>query len=247
MQWGAKNLKGDEWDRLVADEFQPRLARYTREARTRGWLRPRAIYGYFPAGRVGDELVVFDPAQRERELGRFAFPRQEDRDELCLADFFRPLSGEGPEDVVALQVVTSGDRAADFIERRNREGDYSEGFFLHGFSVQAAEGAAEYVNRRIRSELGISEDRGLRFSWGYPACPDIEQHELLFRLLPVEEGIGVGLTSAFQLDPEQSTAALVLHHPRRPLFQYLMSHCNEIGAHTRERSGSATLPGWLSS
>jgi 5-methyltetrahydrofolate--homocysteine methyltransferase len=218
MQWGAKNLKGEEWERLVREEFEPRLARYRREARTQGWLRPRAVYGYFPAGREGDELVVFDPADRTREVGRFAFPRQTDREHLSLADFFRPLNGTGPADVVALQVVTSGDRASEYIAERTAGGEYSEGYFLHGFSVQAAEGAAEYVNRRVREELGIDGARGLRYSWGYPACPDLEQHETLFRILPVRETIGVGLTSAFQLDPEQSTAALVVHHPAARYF-----------------------------
>jgi 5-methyltetrahydrofolate--homocysteine methyltransferase len=218
MQWGARNLKGEEWERIVREDFEPRLRRYTVEARTQGWLRPRAIYGYFPAGREGNDVVVFDPQDRTREIGRFSFPRQEDREELCLADYFRPLDGNGPEDVLPLQVVTSGDRAAEFIEARNREGDYSEGYFLHGFSVQTAEGAAEYVNRRVRQELGIDGSRGLRYSWGYPACPDVEQHEVLFRVLPVKEGIGVGLTSAYQLDPEQSTAALVVHHPAAKYF-----------------------------
>ncbi|MBV9773905.1 MAG: methionine synthase [Gemmatimonadetes bacterium] len=218
MQWGARNLKGEEWERVVREDFEPRLRRYTMEARTQGWLRPRAIYGYFPAGRDGDDVVVFDPQDRTREIGRFTFPRQEDREQLCLADYFRPINGSGPEDVIPLQVVTSGDRAEEFIASRNRGGDYSEGYFLHGFSVQTAEGAAEYVNRRVREELGIDESRGLRYSWGYPSCPDIEQHETLFRILPVEEQIGVGLTSGFQLDPEQSTAALVVHHPAAKYF-----------------------------
>jgi 5-methyltetrahydrofolate--homocysteine methyltransferase len=218
MQWGARNLKGDEWDELVRREFEPRLERYLREARTQGWLRPRAVYGYFPAGRDADDVVVFDPADRRTEVGRFRFPRQTDRERLCLADYFRPLNGTGPEDVLPLQVVTSGDRAAEFIERRNQDGDYSEGYYLHGFSVQTAEGAAEFVNRRVQQELQIAAPRGLRYSWGYPACPDIEQHELLFRLLPVEQKIGVSLTVAHQLDPEQSTAALVVHHPAAKYF-----------------------------
>jgi 5-methyltetrahydrofolate--homocysteine methyltransferase len=218
MQWGARNLKGDEWDRLVREDFEPRLKRYTLEARTQGWLRPRAIYGYFPVGRNGDDVIVFDPADRAKEIGRFTFPRQEDREQLSLADYFRPLNGGGPQDVISLQVVTSGDRASEFIEKRNKGGDYTEGYFLHGFSVQTAEGTAEYVNRRVRAELGIEEPRGLRYSWGYPACPDIEQHDVLFSILPVKETIGVGLTSAWQLDPEQSTAALVVHHPAAKYF-----------------------------
>ncbi|WP_420125069.1 methionine synthase [Longimicrobium sp.] len=218
MQWGARNLKGEEWDRIVREDFEPRLARYTLEARTQRWLSPKAVYGYFPAGRDGDAVVVFDPADRTKEIGRFEFPRQEDREELCLADYFRPLDGDGPRDVLPLQVVTSGDRAAEFIERKNQGGDYSEGYFLHGFSVQTAEGTAEYVNRRVRQELGLEGERGLRYSWGYPACPDVEQHETLFRILPVKETIGVGLTAGFQLDPEQSTAALVVHHPAAKYF-----------------------------
>jgi len=218
MQWGARNLKGEEWEKVLREDFEPRLRRYALEARTQAWLRPRAIYGYFPAGRDGDAVVVFDPADRTKEIGRFEFPRQEDREQLCLADYFRPLDGGAPRDVLPLQVVTSGDRAADFIARRNQGGDYTEGYYLHGFSVQTAEGTAEYVNRRVRQELGIAEPRGLRYSWGYPACPDIEQHETLFRILPVEEAIGVSLTSAWQLDPEQSTAALVVHHPAAKYF-----------------------------
>jgi 5-methyltetrahydrofolate--homocysteine methyltransferase len=218
MQWGAKNLKGEEWDRILATEFEPRLKRYSREARSQGWLRPKAVYGYFPAGREGDDLVIFDPADRKKELGRLDFPRQPDRERLCLSDYFRPLKNGAPLDVVALQVVTSGDRAEQFIAQRTATGDYSEGYFLHGFSVQAAEGAAEWVNRRVRQEMGIGDGRGLRYSWGYPACPDLSHHELVFDVLKVEEAIGVKLTSAWQLDPEQSTAAIVVHHPGAKYF-----------------------------
>jgi 5-methyltetrahydrofolate--homocysteine methyltransferase len=218
MQWGAKNLKGEEWDRLLREDFEPRLRQYTREARTQGWLRPRAVYGYFPAGRDGDDVVVFDATDHTRAIGRFSFPRQEDRELLCLSDYFRPLEDGKPVDVVALQVVTTGTVAQEVVAKRNAEGDYSEGYFLHGFSVQTAEGTAEYVNRRVRQELGFADERGLRYSWGYPACPDIEQHQTLFQILPVEESIGVSLTTACQLNPEQSTAAIVVHHPAAKYF-----------------------------
>jgi 5-methyltetrahydrofolate--homocysteine methyltransferase len=163
-------------------------------------------------------VAIFDPVDHTKEIGRFSFPRQEDRELLSLADYYRPLQNGKPIDVVALQVVTSGDRAEQFIAQKNASGDYSEGYFLHGFSVQAAEGAAEWVNRRIRSELQVGEDRGLRYAWGYPACPDLEDHEIVFRVLDVEQMIGVKLTSAWQLDPEQSTAAIVVHHPSAKYF-----------------------------
>mgnify|MGYP002779351515 CR=1 FL=1 len=218
MQWGARNLKGEEWDRVRQAEFEPRLKRYAMEARTQGWLRPKAVYGYFPAGKIGDQVAIFDPSDHTKEIGLFSFPRQQDRERLSLADYYRPLQDGKPVDVVALQVVTSGDRAEQFIAQRNASGDYSEGYFLHGFSVQAAEGAAEWVNRRIRQELQIGSERGLRYAWGYPACPDLEDHEIVFRVLDVESRIGVKLTSAWQLDPEQSTAAIVVHHPSAKYF-----------------------------
>jgi len=219
MQWGGRNLEGEAWQRLREREFEPRLRRYLRQARVGGWLRPRAVYGYFPCGRDGDALVVFDPVDRRRELGRFDFPRQPDRERLCLADYFRPLGPEGPVDVVALQVVTSGDAAATVVARLQAEGKFTEAYYVHGFAVQVAEATAEWLNRRIRRELGLEEPRGLRYSWGYPACPDLAQHRILFQILPVESTIGVRLTVADQLDPEQSTAALVVHHPAAKYFR----------------------------
>jgi 5-methyltetrahydrofolate--homocysteine methyltransferase len=121
-------------------------------------------------------------------------------------------------DVVALQVVTVGSCASERIAELHAAGEYSESYFLHGFSVQSAEALAEYAHRQIRSELGLPDDRGKRYSWGYGACPDLSQHEIAFRLLDAGNAIGVKLTEAFQIVPEQSTAAIIMHHPKATYF-----------------------------
>jgi len=216
LHWGAKNAKGERWERLVAEEFEPRLERYRRQAQSDPRFRPRGAYGYFRAVSEDDALVVFDPERPEREAARFPFPRQKGRDELCLADYFR--NREEGDDVVALQIVSIGDGILDRSGSMIEEGEYSEGYYLHGFGVRLAEAAAEWLHRRIRSELGIAEDRGLRYSWGYGACPDVEQHALVFELLPARDRLGMDLTEAGALVPELSTAALVVHHPDAKYF-----------------------------
>ncbi len=119
---------------------------------------------------------------------------------------------------MALQIVTMGNAASDAIARLQQAGDYAESYFVHGLAVEMAEGLAEYVNRLVRHELGLDEHRGRRYSWGYPAIPDLEDHAQLFQLLPAPETIGVELTEAYQLVPEQSTAAVVVHHPQSSYF-----------------------------
>jgi 5-methyltetrahydrofolate--homocysteine methyltransferase len=217
LHWGAKNAKGEQWDRLVKDEFEPRLNRYKTESLSGGWLRPKAVYGFFPAAAEGETLVIFDPADPAREIERFPFPRQSDRDELCLADYFVPAEGNA-RDVVALQIVTVGDALLNRSEALMQAGDYGEGYFLHGFGVRLAEAGAEYVHRLIRKELGLPMNRGLRYSWGYPACPDHTQHNIVFRLLPAREKLNMEVTEAGALVPELSTAALVVHHPEAKYF-----------------------------
>ncbi|HUF12438.1 MAG TPA: homocysteine S-methyltransferase family protein, partial [Longimicrobiales bacterium] len=229
LHWGAKNAKGEEFDRLVKKEFEPRLKRYKREALAGGRVRVRAAYGFWPALADGNDLVLFDPEEHEREVGRFPFPRQADGEHLCLADYFRPAPENGspesgirnPEstkDVVGLQLVTVGDDLLIESERLMKSGDYSEGYFLHGFGVRLAEAAAEYVHRRMRKELGIGGNQGQRYSWGYPACPDHQGHEVVFDLLPARERLGMELTEGWSLVPELSTAALVVHHPEAKYF-----------------------------
>ncbi len=218
LSWGASNTKGDAFESLVRNEFEPRLEAYRHQAMTDGLLHPRVAYGYFPAAGVGNDVIVFDPQDRSREIARFAFARQAGGDHLSLADYVRAPENGRAIDVVALQVVTIGTNAARRTEALHQGGDYSESYFLHGFTVQSAEALAEWTHRRIRTELRLEPERGKRYSWGYGACPDLSQHETAFRLLDATERIGVTLTEAFQMVPEQSTAAIVMHHPRASYF-----------------------------
>ncbi|MBE3558615.1 MAG: methionine synthase [Ktedonobacteraceae bacterium] len=222
LHWGGK-AHGEEFNRLVEREFRPRLERMLREARQQRYLQPRVIYGYFPCQSSGNELLVYDvqayqqSRQALREVTRFRFPRQHERERLCLADYFAPVQS-GKVDVVALQIVTMGTAASEKVHQLQQEGDYAEAYFVHGLGVELAEALAEYTNRYIRRELGLDESRGRRYSWGYAAIPDLEDHAKLFKLLPAREALGLDLTEAYQLVPEQSTAALVVHHPQAVYF-----------------------------
>jgi 5-methyltetrahydrofolate--homocysteine methyltransferase len=219
LHWGGKGVHDAEWDALVAREFAPRLERMKRDMIAHRNIQPQVIYGYYPCASEGNQLIIFDPAEpaARREITRFDFPRQPDREYLCLADFFAPVTS-GRLDVVGLQVVTVGDRAIERYHELQAAGDYSEALFLHGLGVSTAEALAEYTQQRMRRELGLEPEQGRRYSWGYPACPDLEEHAKLFRVLPVTDEIGVRLTTAYQLDPEASTAALVTHHPQSKYF-----------------------------
>ena len=188
------------------------------EALHDGLLQPRVVYGYFPAAGVGNDVIVYDPNDPRRELARMTFPRQVGGEHLSLADYLREPKDDAATDVIALQVVTVGSNATARTDALQASGDYSESYFLHGFSVQSAEALAEFTHRRIRRELHLADDRGKRYSWGYGACPDLSQHETVFALLDATAKIGVTLTPAYQIVPEQSTAAIVIHHPRAAYF-----------------------------
>jgi len=217
MSWGGRGMSEEDFQRLLDDDFLPRRAAMEQASIADGWIVPRAVYGYFPAGRDGDAIVVFDP-DTDDETARFDFPRQEEGRLLCLADYLRPVDS-GVHDVLALQLVTMGQEATEHLDRLQAAEQYSEAFFAHGLAVEAADGLADLVHARIKRELGLGGDQGRRFSWGYPACPDIEQHRDVLRLLaPIPEQMGVDLTSACQLVPEQSTAALIIHHPQATYF-----------------------------
>ncbi len=238
LSWGAKNTHGDEWTRLEA-EFEARLAAMQKEALSHGTLHPQAVYGYFPVNRDGDDLVVWDwrpfaaaangPNDVERvEVARFAFPRQNKGEYLCLADYFAPADGD-QIDVAPLQVVTVGEAASAEFARLQDADDYSEAYFFHGLAVQTAEATAVYTHRHALRELGLPASQGKRYSWGYPACPDLDQHRIVFDLLPaVTAELGLTLTESFQLVPEQSTAAIVMHHPEAKYFSVEIDRVEQI-------------------
>jgi 5-methyltetrahydrofolate--homocysteine methyltransferase len=230
-QWGMKPgaLGADEYEALLDREARPALERLQQQAMEEGdaFLAPKVVYGWFPCAAQGDDLAVFDPSDPSRELERFTFPRQRSGRGLCIADFFR---GGAERDVVGFTCVTMGPRASERAKRLFESNAYTEYLYTHGFGVECAEALAEMWHKRMRAELGIGHDdsprirelfqqkyRGCRYSFGYPACPDMADQEKLWRLLQPER-IGCRLTENFQIDPEQSTSALVVHHPGAGYF-----------------------------
>ncbi len=242
-QWGlmpSRKADGPTYEELVETEGMPRLRMWLDRVQTDNMLQAAVSYGYFPAWADGDEIVIGETVERASgtsgnrppERLRFTFPRQTKGRHMCLADFIRPgeLLKDGEVDVVGFQIVTMGlriSRATAKLFAANQYRDYLE---LHGLSVQLAEALAEYWHMRVRVELGIGDDgalgvpqvlkqsyQGERFSYGYPACPDLEQQVGVFELLKPER-IGVELSEEFQLHPEQSTSAVVFHHPQAAYF-----------------------------
>ncbi|MBQ1123549.1 methionine synthase [Streptomyces sp. B15] len=229
-QWGLKeSRKGDgpSYEELVETEGRPRLRGWLERLQTENLLEASAVYGYFPCYSKGDDLILLDEQGNERT--RFTFPRQRRGRRLCLADFFRP-EDSGETDVVGLQVVTVGSKIGEKTAELFAADAYRDYLELHGLSVQLAEALAEYWHARVRSELGFAgEDpdqmqgmfdlkyRGARFSLGYGACPNLEDRAKIAELLRPER-IGVELSEEFQLHPEQSTDAIVLHHPEAKYF-----------------------------
>ncbi|MFF2162727.1 methionine synthase [Streptomyces sp. NPDC058175] len=229
-QWGLKQARtgdGPTYEELVETEGRPRLRGWLDELHTKNLLEAAVVYGYFPCVSKGEDLIILDDQGNERT--RFTFPRQRRGRRLCLADFFRPEES-GETDVVGLQVVTVGSRIGEETAKLFESNSYRDYLELHGLSVQLAEALAEYWHARVRSELGFSgedpaemEDmfalkyRGARFSLGYGACPDLEDRAKIAQLLEPER-IGVHLSEEFQLHPEQSTDAIVIHHPEAKYF-----------------------------
>jgi 5-methyltetrahydrofolate--homocysteine methyltransferase len=219
LQWGARG-SGEQYHETVKREFEPVLERLKADAHAHGWLKPEAVYGYFPAQSQGNDVVVYDPDTYATkgtlvEIAKFHFPRMVGRERLCLADYIRSVES-GVVDVLPLQIVTVGQASSEKFAALQGANEYSEAYYLHGLSVEAAEAVAEWMHRYVKRELGI--ETGKRYSWGYGACPDLDDHATVFKLLPAEAELGMSLTEAFQLIPEQSTAAVVIHHPEAKYY-----------------------------
>ncbi|MBN2751809.1 MAG: methionine synthase, partial [Rhodospirillaceae bacterium] len=230
FQWGYKKQGRDldAWKAFAAKEIRPIFHDLMLRCEAEGILKPKAIYGYWPCVSEGDAVVVLAP-KSGAEVARFAFPRQSGSDGLCIADFFRDADS-GETDVIGLQVVTVGQQASDVARAWFAEDKYQDYLYLHGASVEVAEALAEYTHKRVRGELGYAAEddrdiekmlnqgyRGSRYSFGYPACPNLEDQTQILSLLGADR-IGVTLSDEFQLEPEQSTSAIILHHPRAKYF-----------------------------
>jgi 5-methyltetrahydrofolate--homocysteine methyltransferase len=227
LSWGAKNTHGDEWTKLKA-EFDERLLKMKKEAQRFKWLVPQGVYGLFPCQSEGDDLIVYNPENLDETLTRFSFPRQPYDDHLCLADYYSPVES-GRMDVVAFQVVTVGSEATERFDKLQAANDYTEAYFTHGLAVQAAEATANYLHEHLRREMGIPENQGKRYSWGYPAIPELEDHRKVWQLLPaVESELGITLSPSYQLIPEQSTAAIIVHHPQAKYYSVGESRVEQL-------------------
>jgi 5-methyltetrahydrofolate--homocysteine methyltransferase len=227
LSWGAKNTHGAAWDKLKA-EFDARLETMTKDAMRHKWLKPQAVYGYFACQSSGESLIIYEDAQGKKELTRFDFPRQPYDDHLALSDYYATVDS-GQMDVVALQVVTVGLEATEKFEKMQAANDYTEAYFAHGLAVQAAEATANYMHEHIRRELGLDEKQGKRYSWGYPAIPELEDHFKVFQLLPgAESELGLSLSTSGQLIPEQSTAAIIVHHAQAKYYSVGESRVEQL-------------------
>ena len=229
-QWQFKQgrTSAEDYEVLVRETVKPIYEELKQRSERERLLTPRVVYGYFPCQSAGNDLVILNEDQKTERL-RFTFPRQPSGKHLCLADFFA-AQDSGRVDVVAFHLVTMGSRASEYSRELFKSDNYADYLYFHGLSVEGAEALAELWHKRIREELGIAggdagdvrklfrqQYQGSRFSFGYPACPNLEDQTKLFELLDPAR-IGVELTEEFQLDPEQSTSAIIVHHPEAKYF-----------------------------
>jgi 5-methyltetrahydrofolate--homocysteine methyltransferase len=235
-QWGLRGSRGGQgpsYEELIETEGRPRMRYWLDRLVADQVLEAAVVYGYFPCYSEGNTLVVLDE-NGAAERARFTFPRQRTERRLCIADYFKPFS-DGL-DVIGLQLVTVGQPVSEYAEKLRAANAYRDYFEVHGLSVQLAEALAEYWHHRIRTELTLpsgetvasfdppdlsgilaNDYRGCRYSFGYAACPDLEDRAKIAAILEPER-IGVVLSEEFQLDPEQSTDAIVVHHPEASYF-----------------------------
>jgi 5-methyltetrahydrofolate--homocysteine methyltransferase len=229
-QWQLKTASQEDYLRLVEQKYKPVLAELQKEVLANGWFEPKVVYGYFACQSEGNDVVLYESPDSKKEIQRFTFPRQREGRKLSIADFFAPKDS-GMLDVIGLSVVTMGSRASEETKKLFDSGEFTRYLYFHGLSVETAEALAEYFHKIVRQELGIAGDdaarindlfhqkyRGSRYSFGYPACPNLEDQTKLFALLKPEQNIGVHLTPGFHMEPEQSTSAIVVHHPQAKYF-----------------------------
>jgi 5-methyltetrahydrofolate--homocysteine methyltransferase len=230
FQWGYRKdgRTLDQFKAWAHTELRPILQRMLDIAIQQDILVPQAAYGYWKCAAEGNDVIIYD-TDGTTVLTRFTFPRQSKNGGLCIADFFRDV-GDGERDVIGLQVVTMGHRSSEVAREWFAENRYQDYLYLHGLSVEMAEAMAEYLHKRIRGELGFAAEeardldamlnqgyRGSRYSFGYPACPNLGDQKQLLALLRADE-VGIALSEEDQLDPEQSTSAIVVTHPQAKYF-----------------------------
>jgi 5-methyltetrahydrofolate--homocysteine methyltransferase len=227
-QWGFRPEAGED-DAAFKDRVKATLREQLGRAKEQDLLVPQVAYGHFAANAEGNDLIIWKDESRTAEWMRFTFPRQRKEPWLCISDFFRPTGSE-EQDFASFMLCSIGSRASEETARLFAENHYQDYLFLHGLSVEMAEATAEYWHRRIREELGFAEEdgptltglfrqqyRGGRYSWGYPACPDLGDNEKVVELLGGDR-IGVTVSEGFQLHPEQTTDAIICHHPEAKYF-----------------------------
>ena len=218
-----------DYKEFIKTHVDPLFHTWCKRAEERGWLTPKVVYGYYPCNSDKNDLVVFSPDDHKKEFCRISFPRQIADKRRCIADYFLPIESN-QRDIVAFHVVTAGEIASERCQELFKSDQYTDYLHFYGLSVETAEALAEYWHRRIRSELGIHKQDGVtieslfrqnyqgeRYSFGYPACPNLEDQKHIMKLLEPER-IGVSLSSEFQLAPEQSTSAIIVHHPEACYF-----------------------------
>ena len=232
-QWQFKKgkLSDEQYQRVLEDTVEPKFRELKTRCRDEGLLDPKLVYGYFHCVSEGDDLAILDAGHREIE--RFTFPRQDGKKHLCISDFFKSadeFAQDGKPDVIAMHCVTMGQRISQVCKQLFEANEFQAYLYMHGMGVETAEALAELWHKRIRQEMGIARDdaatpkglfqqkyRGSRYSFGYPACPDMSDQDKLWRLLEPHR-IGCELTENWQIDPEQSTSAIVVHHPEAKYF-----------------------------
>jgi 5-methyltetrahydrofolate--homocysteine methyltransferase len=230
-QWGFKKgaLSKEQFDALVEETVEPIFNRLKTWCKEENVLRPKVVYGWWPCNGDGDDVVIYDAEDHDKEVARYSFPRQSKRARRCLSDFFKPLKS-GERDIIGMSCVTVGSEVSKRTRDLFEQDEYTEYLYLHGIGVECAEALAEYWHKKMRGELGIDGDdkptpkelfaqgyRGSRYSFGYPACPEMDMQEILFRLLEPDR-IGCTLTESWEIVPEQSTSAIIVHHPQAKYF-----------------------------